>query len=144
MRKSTFGESNIPRYNWRIATFIEGGERCKRYFKTKTEANEFKGQSESVALKVGTSEQISKIEGAAVLEYRLQLEELGLSVRDAPKLGIESRRRTQNSASVSELITDYIKAKEAEGSQALSSGSTIPLGSFWKGFWRAASLRYSP
>lgn len=106
-----------PRYRW-MASFIEGGKRQRKYFKTKAEAEAFQDERQTEARDTGTRQQLLDDERAAVGDFRERLGALGLSVRDALKMAVEARERVQRSADVATLAAELIEAKEREGKSA--------------------------
>ena len=74
-------------------SFIDGGKRHRKYFKTKADAEAFQENRQAEALDTGTRQQLLDDERAAVIDFRERLESLGMTVRDALKLAIESRER---------------------------------------------------
>lgn len=103
-----------PRYNWR-ATFKEGGKVQQKYFKTKAEAETFKSEREQENLASGTEQHLTNEERSAVLEFRADLERVGITVREALKMAVAFKERTERSAPVATLIAEFIKKKEGEG-----------------------------
>lgn len=71
-----------PRYRWR-ATFILGGQRRQKYFKTKDLAQAFAEEFQKETHELGARDLITPEERNAVLEFRDELKSSGFSVRDA-------------------------------------------------------------
>ncbi len=84
-------KSHPQGYRWR-ATFIEGGKRRQKYFKTKAKADEFAESREEEALEQGTGTRLSQDERSAVVESRGELSQVGLDLRSAIQFAVESKR----------------------------------------------------
>lgn len=91
--------------------FIVAGTRKKKGFKTKTAAEEWAEQREAESLLHGTSDTLTAIERAAVIETRKSLAELGLSLRAALDHAIDYHRKAEKSATVEVLVAEVIEAR---------------------------------
>lgn len=99
-----------PKYLWR-ATFVEGGKRKQKYFKTKTDAEAWAESRESEARNFGTVDSLTAAERLAVVETRQTLDGLGVTLRDAIDHAIAYHQSAQKSASVAELVDQVIEAR---------------------------------
>ncbi len=103
-----------PVYRWR-ATFIEGGQYRKKGFKTERAAEEWKAERMEEARAHGTDTALTSAERATVIDTRAELEELGLSLRDAVAFSIDYRRRSLRACTMAELVADAIAARKRAG-----------------------------
>lgn len=103
-----------PEYRWR-ATYVEGGKRKQKYFRTKTAAEEWASDREKVALVHGTDLTISPAERATINDTRESLAEVGLTLREAVEFAIEHRRKVLASCTVSEMVADSLAARRRSG-----------------------------
>lgn len=128
--------SGHPRgYKWR-ANFIDQGKRRQKYFKTKTDADEWADERADEALTHGTGSTIDAAERSAVIETRGKLSDLGLDLRTALDFSIRAHselaevevkplvaldfaldyyRRSQKSVTVRLLVEEVILAKKNAG-----------------------------
>lgn len=103
-----------PHYRWR-ASYVEGGRRKQKYFKTRNEADEWAENREKVALVHGTDVAISPAERAAINDTRESLAEVGLTLREAVEFAIEHQRKVLASCTVAEMIADALAARRRSG-----------------------------
>lgn len=103
-----------PVYRWR-ATFIEGGEYRKKGFKTEKAAEEWKKTRLEEARAHGTDSALTSAERAAVLDTRAELEELGMTLREAVAFAADYRRRSMRSCTMNDLVADAISARRKAG-----------------------------
>ena len=75
-------------YRWR-ATFIEGGKRRQKYFKTRAKADGFAEKREEEAQEQGTGTRLTQDERSAVVESRGELSEVGLNLRSAIQFAVK-------------------------------------------------------
>lgn len=108
------GERTHPRYDWR-ASFVEGGKRKQKYFRTKVDAEKWKEKRESEAATHGTGYNLTHAERSTVEDTREELAAIGLTLREAVENAIERKRRELRSCTVAEMVTRGIKAREKAG-----------------------------
>lgn len=119
-----------PVYRWR-ATFIEGGKYRTKLFKTADAAEKWKEKRLEEARAHGTDSAITSSERSTVLDTRADLEELGMSLREAVAFAIDFRRRSLRSCTMAELVKDAIAARKRAGlSEAHIKGMEGRLGRF--------------
>ncbi|MEX2580713.1 MAG: tyrosine-type recombinase/integrase, partial [Verrucomicrobiales bacterium] len=106
-----------PHYRWR-ATFVETGERKQKYFKTKKEAEDWAEKHEEEALAHGTEAMLTSAERATVVDTRKDLEEVGLTLRDAVNSAVDQARRALESCTVSEMIRESIESRKRSGTSS--------------------------
>lgn len=102
------------RYLWR-ATFMEGGVRKQKYFKTKAEATEWKSEREQEAVKHGTAISLTSDERVTVCETREKLSEAGLTLREAVAIALKVRENETRSCSFSELAGIVVESRRKAG-----------------------------
>ncbi|MCB1065610.1 MAG: site-specific integrase [Verrucomicrobiae bacterium] len=103
-----------PRYKW-LATFQDGGSVRKKYFSTKTGAEDWAAKREQETLDYGTGSSLAEDERSAVLELRSRLSQVGLSVRQALDFAIGHHLQLQSSVPVSQLIEEFQREKRDSG-----------------------------
>ena len=111
----TGGKSNLrrvthPRYKW-LLTFQSGGRLRKKYFKRREDAEVFADTWTQEADTAGTRNVVRPEERSAILELRDELQEVGLTLREAILGAIERRRKLSRSAEVTTLVDEYISTK---------------------------------
>lgn len=133
-----------PHYRWR-ASYVEGGRRKQKYFKTRNEADEWAENREKVALVHGTDVAISPAERAAIKDTRESLAEVGLTLREAVELAIEHQRKVLASCTVAEMIADALAARRRS---RLSSRHIRDIagkvGPFPKSVWKTIGRYHQP
>lgn len=82
---------------------MEGGERRTKGFKTLKAAEAFKAEREAENQQFGTDASLTATEHSAVLESRMELAELGMTLREAISQAIDYRRKALKSATASVL-----------------------------------------
>lgn len=149
------GEPTHPRYRWR-ATFVEGGKRKQKYFKTKTAADDWKDSKEQEHFQHGSSEPITYAERSIIVGTRRELEEMGVSLSDAialavyaarlfkdlatsPREGLEFAagyfRQAQVSSTVSEMVETTVRSRiRSNKSQRYIKDIESKLGRFSSAF----------
>ncbi len=121
-------------YKWR-ATFIEGGKRRQKYFKTKAKAEEWRDDREEEAQESGTSHRLTVAERSAVIDTREELAALGLDLSAALDHAIDYFERSQKSSTVAQLVAETIdEARSSECSDRHVSDLKTKLGKFSKTF----------
>jgi len=131
-------------YKWR-ATFIEGGKRKQKYFKTKVAAEEWQEDREEEAQENGTSHRLTVAERSAVIDTREKLAALGLDVRTALDHAIDYFERSQKSATVAEVVEQTINdARSSDSSDQHISDLNTKLGKFSKKFGKRSVATISP
>ena len=101
-------------YKWR-ASYIEGGKRKKKGFKTKKEAEKWAGDHEAESLEHGTGATLTSVERSTVLETRADLDKCGLTLREAVQYAIGQHQRSGESITVSSAVAEIIDVKIKAG-----------------------------
>ena len=101
-------------YKWR-ASFIEGGQRRKKGFKTKKAAEKWAKDKEEEALADGTGSKLTFPERAAVINSREALAVCGLSLQAAIDFAVARHQATSDSIAVSEAVARLLQVKEDAG-----------------------------
>lgn len=127
------------------ATYIEGGKRRQKYFKTRAAAERFKEDREEEAAEHGTSQNLTATERAAVIETREKLSLLGVSLRNAIETAIEIFELERKSATVEEMIASTIEERTRSGhSPRYLADLRVRLARFSKDFGSRAVATVTP
>lgn len=111
--KVTDSKKREQGYRWVVAFHAEGNRR-RKFFKRKTDAEDFAESREREAVEHGSSE-LSASERAAMLDLRDRLASCGGTVRAAIEEFCAKRESAAKSVNVETLVADLIAAKEREG-----------------------------
>ena len=111
--KVTDSKKREQGYRWVVAFHAEDNRR-RKFFKRKTDAEDFAESREREAVEHGSSE-LSASERAAMLDLRDRLASCGGTVRAAIEEFCAKRESAAKSVNVETLVADLIAAKEREG-----------------------------